>query len=107
MDSGHVKVNQKVSFSVLLFFNISFEPEFGNSSFESLEKQNIFNFQLTFSAIVDFILWFGTRHYSRFGVFLFKIGMHVKTVQIELFAIEIIIRIHISSLKKVLPKYEN
>ena len=46
-------------------------------------------------------------HYSRFGVFLSKIGMHVKTVQIELFAIEIIISIHISSLKKVLPKCEN
>ena len=46
-------------------------------------------------------------HYSRFDVFLSLIGMHVKTVQIELFAIEIIIRIHISSLKKVLPKCEN
>ena len=45
-------------------------------------------------------------HYSRFGVFLFKIGMHVKTVQIEFFAIEIIISIHILSLKKVLPKCE-
>ena len=32
-------------------------------------------------------------HYSRFGVFLFKIGMHVKTIQIEFFAIEIIIGI--------------
>ena len=46
-------------------------------------------------------------HYSRFAVFLFKIGMHVKTVQIEFFAIEIIISIHISSLEIVLPKYEN
>ena len=47
------------------------------------------------------------RHYSRFEEFLSKIGMHVKTVQIELFAVEIIISIHISSFKKVLPKYEN
>ena len=47
------------------------------------------------------------HHYSRFGVFLFQIGMHVKTVQIEFFAIEIIISIHISCLKKVLPKCEN
>ena len=31
-------------------------------------------------------------HYGRFGVFLSKIGMHVKTVQIEFFAIEIIIK---------------
>ena len=46
-------------------------------------------------------------HYSRIGVFLFKIAMHVKTVQIEFFAIEIIISIHISCLKKVLPKCEN
>ena len=43
----------------------------------------------------------------RFGVFLFKIGMHVETVQIEFFATEIKISIHISSFKKVLPKYEN
>ena len=48
-----------------------------------------------------------TGHYSRFGVFLFKISMDVKTVQIEFFAIEIIISIHISCLKKVLPKCEN
>ena len=41
------------------------------------------------------------------GYFLFKISMHVKTVQIEFFAIEIIISIHISCLKKVLPKCEN
>ena len=47
------------------------------------------------------------NHYSRFGVFLFKIGMDVKTVQIVFFGIEIIIRVHISSLKKVLPKCEN
>ena len=41
--------------------NISFEPEFGNASFETPEKQNAFNFQLTFfSAIVGFILWFCT-----------------------------------------------
>ena len=33
--------------------------------------------------------------------------MHVKTIQIEFFAIEIIISIHILSLKKVLPKCEN
>ena len=45
-------------------------------------------------------------HYSRFEVFLSKIGMHVKIVQIEFFAIEIIIYIHISSFKKVLPKCE-
>ena len=56
-----VKVNQKLSFLVFLFFNISFDPEFGNPSLESLEKQNVFNFQITFSAIVDFILWFCTR----------------------------------------------
>ena len=48
----------KFSFSVFLFFNISFESEFGNPRFETLEKQNVFNFQLTFSAIVDFILGF-------------------------------------------------
>ena len=48
-----------------------------------------------------------STHYSRFGVFLFKIGMHVKTFQIEFFAIEIILSIHISSFKKVLPKCEN
>jgi len=47
------------------------------------------------------------RHYSRFGVFLFKIARHVKTVQIEFFVIEIIISAHISTLKKVLPKCEN
>ena len=41
--------------------NISFEPEFGNPSLETPEKQNAFNFQLTcFSTIVDFILWFCT-----------------------------------------------
>ena len=50
----------KFSFSVFLFFNISFESEFGNPRFETLEKKNVFNFQLTFSAIVDFILWFCT-----------------------------------------------
>ena len=36
----------KFSFSVFLFFNISFESEFGNPLFETLEKQNVFNFQL-------------------------------------------------------------
>ena len=46
-------------------------------------------------------------HYSRFEVFLSKIGMHVKIVQIEFFVIESLIRIHVSSLKKVLPKSEN
>ena len=51
--------------------------------------------------------YFLMHHYSRFGVFLFKIDMHVKTVQNEFFAIEIIISIHISSLKKLLPKCEN
>jgi hypothetical protein len=40
-------------------------------------------------------------------VFLSKICMHVKKVKIELFAIEIIISIHISSLKKVLQKCKN
>ena len=54
----------KFSFSVFLFFNISFESEFGNPRFETLEKQNVFNFQLTFSAIVDFILWFCRTHIS-------------------------------------------
>ena len=39
-------------------------------------------------AIMDQIC---AHHYSRFRVFLFKIGMHVKTVQIEFFGIEIII----------------
>ena len=39
--------------------NISFELKFGSTSFETPEKENVFNFQLTcFSAIVDFILWF-------------------------------------------------
>ena len=59
----------KFSFSVFLFFNISFESEFGNPLFETLEKQNVFNFQLTFSAIVDlvvdFILWFCRTHSSK------------------------------------------
>ena len=37
--------------------NISFEPEFGNPRFETPQKRNAFNFQLTcFSAIVDFII---------------------------------------------------
>ena len=39
--------------------------------------------------------------------FLSKTGMHVKIVQIEFFATEIIIRIHISSLKKVSAKCKN
>jgi hypothetical protein len=46
-------------------------------------------------------------HYSWFGMFLSINCMHVKTVQIEFFAIEIIISIHILSFKKVLPKCEN
>ena len=38
--------------------NNSFEPKFGNPSFETLEKLNVFNFWLAcFSAFVDFILW--------------------------------------------------
>ena len=38
-----------------------FAQKFGNPSFETPEKQNVFNFQLTcFSAIVNFILWFCT-----------------------------------------------
>ena len=41
--------------------NISFEPDFGNPRFETPQKMNVFNFQLTcFSAIVDFIIWFFT-----------------------------------------------
>ena len=41
--------------------NITFEPEFGNPSFETPERQNVFNFELTcFSAIIDFILLFCT-----------------------------------------------
>jgi len=41
--------------------NISFEPEFGKPRFETPEKRNDFNFQLTcLSAIVDFIIWFCT-----------------------------------------------
>ena len=43
-------------------------------------------------------------HYSSFEVFLSKIGMHVKTVQIEFFAIEIVIRLHISNFKKSFAK---
>ena len=43
----------------------------------------------------------------RLGVFLSKIYMHVKRVQIEFFVVELIISIHILSLKKVLPKCEN
>ena len=46
-------------------------------------------------------------HYGRFGVCSFIISMHVKTVQIEFYAIEIIISIHISSLKNVWLKWEN
>ena len=43
--------------------NISFEPEFGNPRFETPQKMNVFNFQLTcFSAIVD--LLFGSVHTS-------------------------------------------
>ena len=55
------KVSRNGSFwvcevSSLQEVNISFEPEFGNSSFETQEKQNAFNFQLTFlSTIVGFI----------------------------------------------------
>ena len=38
-----------------------FAQKFGNPSFETPEKQNVFNFQLTsFSAIVDFIILFCT-----------------------------------------------
>ena len=41
--------------------DISFEAEFGNPRFETPQKLNVFNFQLTcFSAIVDFIIWFCT-----------------------------------------------
>jgi len=41
--------------------NISFEPELENPSFETPEKQNAFNYQLTFfSAIVGCIFWFCT-----------------------------------------------
>jgi len=41
--------------------NISFEPGLGNPRFETSEKLNVFNFQLTcFSAIIDFIIWFCT-----------------------------------------------
>ena len=43
------------------------------------------------------------NHCSRFEVFLFKNGMHVKTVQVGWFAIKTII----SSFKKVLKKCEN
>ena len=58
---GPFKVSRNGSFwvcevSSLQEVNISFEPEFGNSSFETQEKQNAFNFQLTFlSTIVGFI----------------------------------------------------
>ena len=38
----HVKEDQKFSFLI-----ISFEPEFGNPSIKTPEKQNVFNFQLT------------------------------------------------------------
>ena len=40
-------------------------------------------------------------YYICFGVFLSKKYFHVKTVQIELFAVEIIISIHISYSKKI------
>ena len=50
---GPFKVNRNGSFwvcevSSLQDVNISFESEFGNSGFETQEKQNAFNFQLTF-----------------------------------------------------------
>ena len=46
-------------------------------------------------------------HYSRFGDFLFKNHMPVKTVQTGCFTIKSIIIVHISSLKRVLKKCEN
>ena len=46
---------------VKLQVNKSFEPEFGNPSFETPEKLNVFNFQSTcFSAFVGFINGFCT-----------------------------------------------
>ena len=62
--SGPIKINPKFSFSVFCFFYISFEPEFGNPSLGTPEKRNIFNFQWTFSPMVDFILWFCTSRSS-------------------------------------------
>ena len=60
---GPFKVNQKwqfwgfVKFQVCLKeLNISFEPEFGNPSFETLEKPNVFNYQLTCFSV--HICWF-------------------------------------------------
>ena len=68
---GPFKVSRNGSFwvcevSSLQEVNISFEPEFGNSSFETQDKHNVFNFQLTwFSAVVDFIFWFCTNLSSK------------------------------------------
>ena len=61
--------------------NISFEPEFGNTRFETPEKHNVFNFKLTyFSAIVDFIIWFCTslmfNPSETFGILQRKIVIH-------------------------------
>ena len=49
-----LKVNQKIAFFgfEMDFFRFSIsglEPKFGNPSFDTPEKQNVFNFQLTFS----------------------------------------------------------
>ena len=59
-----------VKFQVCLkSVNISFEPEFGNPRFETPQKLNVFNFQLTcFSAIVDFIIWFCLSSAEKPGV---------------------------------------
>ena len=54
-----------VKFQVCLkSLNISFKPEFVNPRFETPKKQNVFNFQLTFTAIVVFILCFCRTHSS-------------------------------------------
>ena len=48
--------------------DISFEAEFGNPRFETPQKLNVFNFQLTcFSAIVDFIIWFCLSSAEKLG----------------------------------------
>ena len=54
----NITLGQNTSFEKLGIWVSVLEPEFGNPSFDTPEKQNVFNFQLTcFSAIFDFILF--------------------------------------------------
>ena len=83
-----------------------FSQEFTSGSLWSKQPENkeIFNIGTrTLFRILSHLKY----HYGRFGVRSFIISMYVKTVQIEFFAIKIIISIHISSLKKVWPKWKN